>query len=81
MEILGSVPPSLTPESSELVGISRACPEKASGSRPRAVISSGRDGSVYYRLKGPRVVALGPGVRGLTTWLMSTTRWMRSRRS
>lgn len=65
VEILSSVPPSLTPEESELVRISTACLEKASGIKPRPVISPGRDDSVYYRLRGSQVVALGPGVRGV----------------
>jgi len=64
LRILSAVPPSLTPASSELVGIARACIKETTDSDPRVSISTGRNDSVYYRQKGSEVITYGPGAEG-----------------
>ena len=65
IKILSAVPPSITPQESVIIGIARTCVEKRLGRSPRISISTGRNDSVYYRLRGSEVVTLGPGVEGI----------------
>lgn len=65
LRILSAVPPSLTPQDSLLVKVSDICIENVSKVKPRISISTGRNDSVYYRLKGSEVITFGPGVEGI----------------
>jgi succinyl-diaminopimelate desuccinylase len=65
LRILSAVSPSLTPQDSLLVKVSNTCIERILMVRPRISISTGRNDSVYYRLKGSEVITFGPGVEGI----------------
>jgi succinyl-diaminopimelate desuccinylase len=65
LKILSSVPPSLTSQNAPLVNIASVCIEKTLKEKPRISISTGRNDSVYYRLKGSEVITYGPGAEGI----------------
>ncbi len=62
VKILSSVPASLAMQESSLVKVSVSCVEKALGSTPTILMSSGRNDSVFYRLMGIDTITYGPGV-------------------
>ncbi len=65
VRILSAVPPAITPQDAAIVSIARSCIEKRLGKSPRILISTGRNDSVYYRIRGSEVITFGPGVEGV----------------
>jgi succinyl-diaminopimelate desuccinylase len=64
VNILSSVPPSLTSSESKVVKISKECVKEVLKIDPWIGISYGRDDGVYYRSIGVETITYGPGVEG-----------------
>jgi succinyl-diaminopimelate desuccinylase len=64
VNILSSVPPSLTSLESKVVKISKECVKEVLKIDPWIGISYGRDDGVYYRSIGVETITYGPGVEG-----------------